>query len=68
MIDRQTDRQSYLLGPWNSIGYMWGSQQHHIYMISTIKIASFDIIKWYMGRETPIKANNVAALIGATLE
>ena len=22
----------------------------------------------YMGRETPIKANNVAALIGATLE
>ena len=39
-----------------------------MYMIHTIKIASFDVIKLYMGRETPIKANNVAALIGATLE
>ena len=37
-------------------------------MIYTMKIASFDVIKWYMGWETPIKANNVAALIGATLE
>ena len=37
-------------------------------MIYTIKITSFDVIKLYMGRETPIKANNVAALIGATLE
>ena len=37
-------------------------------MIYTIKIASFDVIKWYMGRETPIKANNVATLIAATLE
>ena len=46
---------------------MYG-RQVHIYMIYTIKIASFDVIKWYMGRETPIKANNVAALIGATLE
>ena len=37
-------------------------------MVYTIKKASFDVVKWYMGREAPIKANNVAALIGATQE
>ena len=37
-------------------------------MVCTIKIASFDVSKCYMGRETPIEANNVAALIGTTLE
>ena len=37
-------------------------------MVCTIKIASFDVSKWYTGRETPIKANNISALIGATQE
>ena len=60
--NRQTDRHTYRgisLCPRNSIFI----RQQHNYMICTIKIASFDVIKWYMGRETPIKANNVAALI-----
>ena len=37
-------------------------------MVCTIKIVSFDVSKLYMGWETPIKANNVAALIRVTLE
>ena len=37
-------------------------------MVCTFKIASVDVSKLYMGQETAIKANNVAALIGAILE
>ena len=37
-------------------------------MVCTIKIASFDVSKLYKDRETHVKANNVAVLIGATIE
>ena len=60
----RTNGRTYSIRPVNNIH----ARQQHNYIVCKISIISFDIIKWYMSRETPIKANNVAALIGATLE